>query len=89
METLDPFTGEIITIGGRRYRRVEAQLLDWLEHQCGGAPNPNRPRVYCGTAAVIPPEYTRRGTEYECMRKGVGAGICKVYSKFGGRSAQR
>ena len=32
------------------------------------------PLVYCGTRLPIPLDYFRRGTPYECLRKGVGVG---------------
>lgn len=79
---LDPFTGEDILIGGRRYRQVEAYLLDWLEDQCSRPIDPNRPRKYCGTKAEVPPGYIGRGTSYDCMKKGIKTGICTVYNKF-------
>jgi hypothetical protein len=39
----------------------------------------NRPLSYCGTKPNIPRGYSRRGTNYECLRKGFGAGICSIY----------
>jgi len=39
----------------------------------------NRPPSYCGTKPNIPRGYSRRGTNYECLRKGFGAGICSIY----------
>ena len=31
-------------------------------------------RTYCGTRQPMPQQYTRLGTSYECLRKGVGVG---------------
>jgi hypothetical protein len=31
--------------------------------------------VYCGTSDEIPKKYSRAGTPYECLRKGIGVGI--------------
>jgi len=31
-------------------------------------------RTYCGTRQPIPQQYSRTGTSYECLRKGVGVG---------------
>ena len=41
----------------------------------------NRPLSYCGTKPNIPRGYSRRGTNYECLRKGFGAGICSIYKQ--------
>ena len=30
---------------------------------------------YCGTDTVVPKEYSRVGSPYECLRKGIGVGI--------------
>ena len=79
---LDPFTGEEIVLNGARYRRVRSDILDWLNDQCARGPNPARERTFCGTADPVPEGYTRRGTPYECMRKGVKLGICAVYNKM-------
>jgi hypothetical protein len=79
---INPFTGREIIVGGRTYRFVEKQLLDWLEDRCSGAPDPDRERVYCGEKDPIPREYARRGTSYECLKKGIGTGVCQVYKKF-------
>ena len=34
-----------------------------------------RPNVYCGNGDVLPPNYTSLGNPYQCLRKGVGAGM--------------
>lgn len=34
-----------------------------------------RPNVYCGNDNVLPPNYTSLGNPYQCLRKGVGAGM--------------
>lgn len=31
-------------------------------------------KIYCGTKTVVPEGYAGRGTQYECLRKGFGAG---------------
>jgi hypothetical protein len=31
-------------------------------------------KTYCGTKQLLPDTYTRFGTSYECLRKGVGVG---------------
>ena len=31
-------------------------------------------KAYCGTQQILPDTYTRFGTSYECLRKGVGVG---------------
>lgn len=81
---INPFTGREIVVGGKTYRFVEKQLLDWLEDRCSRGPNPNRRKVYCGKGDAIPPGYIGRGTSYECLKKGMGTGICQVYRKFKG-----
>lgn len=81
MEALDPFSGQTISIHGRRYRYVEARLLDWLERQCDAPLDPRRPRTFCGVG-TIPPGYTRRGSPYECLKKGIKTGICAVHARF-------
>ena len=57
------------------------EIFQWLEDECGRPLDPNRPRLYCGTSAQIPPEYVRRGTSYECLKKGVKTGICSVHTR--------
>lgn len=32
-------------------------------------------KIYCGTQEQLPPEYTAKGTRYQCLRKGVGVGL--------------
>lgn len=34
-----------------------------------------RPNVFCGNGDVLPPNYTSLGNPYQCLRKGVGAGM--------------
>ena len=46
--------------------------------QCDGS-NPRRRTYYCGDKEIIPPGYTRRGTRYECLKKGFGTGNCSIY----------
>ena len=41
--------------------------------------NYRRSRSYCGSKPRLPLGYSRRGTAYECLRKGFGAGRCSVY----------
>ena len=80
---INPFRGQRIFIQGRIYHLVEESSIHWLEDRCTRRPvNPAQPRIYCGTANQLPPGYTRFGTPYECLRKGMGAGICEVYRKF-------
>ncbi len=31
--------------------------------------------VYCGTSPDVPKKYSRVGSPYECLRKGIGVGI--------------
>lgn len=61
----------------RRYSDLQIQI-----------PSPSRcmsPYVrstnYCGTKRRIPSGYTRRGTTFECLRKGFGAGVCSIYKQ--------
>ena len=49
-------------------------------NQCLGRSYRRSPS-YCGTKPRLPPGYTRRGTAYECLRKGFGAGRCSVYRR--------
>jgi len=79
---INPFTGRAIRVGGRTYRLVEAELLDWLDRQCGQPYERQGPRTYCGPAAAVPQDYDRRGTQYECLKKGVKVGICTVHRRF-------
>lgn len=81
-KVINPFTGRAITVGGRTYKFVEAELIEWLEKQCSKPLDPNRPRKYCGNKEVVPEGYERRGTPYECMQKGYKTGVCSVYNKF-------
>jgi hypothetical protein len=37
------------------------------------------PGVYCGKKSRLPPGYSRRGNQYECLKKGFGAGRCSIY----------
>lgn len=39
----------------------------------------SRTRTYCGKRSRIPPGYTRKGTQYECLKKGFGTGRCSIY----------
>ena len=48
---------------------------------CNGPRPANGEKIYCGTKNEIPLGYTRRGTEFECLKKGFGAGRCSVYSR--------
>ncbi len=34
-----------------------------------------REKVYCGKASSLPSGYDRKGSPYECMRKGIGVGL--------------
>lgn len=34
-----------------------------------------RPNVYCGNGDILPPNYTSLGNPYQCLKKGVGAGM--------------
>jgi hypothetical protein len=79
---INPFTGREIIVGGRTYKFVEKRLLDWLEDGCEDGPDPNAPKYYCGPRDQVPPGYVRRGTQYECLKKGFGTGKCEVYRKF-------
>jgi hypothetical protein len=36
---------------------------------------PSPVRTYCGNAPVLPPAYTRFGTNSECLKKGIGVGL--------------
>ncbi len=58
------------------------EVLIWLENQCAQPLDPNRTRTYCGNADPIPQGYIRRGTPYECLRKGIKTGICNVRTKM-------
>lgn len=40
--------------------------------------NTSKP-VYCGNKRKIPKEYIRKGTSYECLKKGIGTGRCLIY----------
>lgn len=35
----------------------------------------NRKRIYCGNDPGLPAGYDKKGTPYECLKKGVGVGI--------------
>ena len=39
-------------------------------------------KSYCGTDNVLPKGYTEFGTNYDCLRKGVGAGIAVTEDKI-------
>jgi hypothetical protein len=41
--------------------------------------NYRRSKKYCGSKNRIPSGYRRKGTQYECLKKGFGAGRCSVY----------
>lgn len=54
------------------------------------------PTVYCGTKTTLPPRipnqeyyYTRNGTPYECMKKGIGIGIYSLKNKDIGPTSLR
>ena len=34
-----------------------------------------RPKFYCGEQDEVPDDYVRRGSRYECLKKGIGVGI--------------
>lgn len=36
-------------------------------------------RTYCGKSRTLPRGYGRHGTNWECLRKGYGAGMCSVH----------
>ena len=38
-------------------------------------------KIFCGKKSPIPPGYSRRGNQYECLKKGFGAGMCSIYKK--------
>ena len=38
-------------------------------------------RSYCGNKSVIPNGYSTRASRYECLKKGIGVGICSVYPR--------
>jgi hypothetical protein len=40
-------------------------------------PSITKPKTYCGTSEVLPPEYASFATPYACLRKGVGVGMWK------------
>lgn len=57
-------------------------LRDWLNSQCTGNLDPNRPRLYCGNNAQLPAGYIGRGTPYQCLQKGFGTGFCAAVEKM-------
>lgn len=79
---INPFTGRAIQVGGRTYKMVEADILEWLESQCGCGPDPLRPKLYCGNGALVPEGYAGRATPYQCLRKGFKSGLCKTYDQI-------
>lgn len=78
----NPFTGRAIQVGGRTYKMVEADILLWLDSQCGAVLDPNRPKLYCGNSTVLPDGYSGRATPYQCLRKGFKSGLCKTYERI-------
>lgn len=49
---------------------------------CKSPKKPNKQKVFCGKQeSPVPYGYVRRGTTYECLRKGFGAGMCSIYKE--------
>ena len=47
--------------------------------QCNNIYTKKREKIYCGNKERIPSDYSRAGNQYECLRKGFGAGMCSIY----------
>jgi len=64
----------------RRNRRSPRYIIRLPPvEQCTRKRSPKRIQTYCGTKTRLPSGYTRRGTQYECLKKGFGTGRCSVY----------
>lgn len=50
-------------------------------NMCNRRPRQQPNTVYCGDKPDLPPGYTRRGTQHECLKKGFGAGRCSIYDR--------
>jgi len=46
---------------------------------CSKKRKKNKSPVYCGNKKSLPRSYRRHGKNYECLRKGFGAGMCSIY----------
>lgn len=45
--------------------------------------SPNPPgKKYCGTDLLLPDGYSRYGTRYECLKKGIGVGLLIAEEKL-------
>lgn len=64
----------------QQLRELRQQIKN-LKSKCGPL-DPNRLRKYCGNSDSVPQGYARRGSPYECLRKGVKTGYCEAVSKL-------
>lgn len=62
----------------RPHRLLKLNIPSYRE--CRQSRSQPRRIIYCGTKPTVPRAYTRRGTQWECLRKGFGAGRCSIFS---------
>lgn len=63
----DPETGQNIDISIPSYKR------------CRKSRKKKHKKIYCGDKDRLPQNYERKGTTYECLKKGYGAGLCGIF----------
>ena len=82
-QVINPRTGRLIYVDGRTFRLVAEAQYNWLERQCANPPDPTLPKYYyCGTKRDVPSGYVKRGSPYNCLKKGFKTGLCKAFSKI-------
>src|SRR5271169_1429459 len=77
---------------GTRFRCLQkgygiGKMIEEKEQQKGTTKAINRERkssikIYCGPKHQLPLNYDKKGTRYECLRRGVGAGIYNTAKKY-------
>jgi hypothetical protein len=65
-----------------RLRKIEQALKVRNENNTRPVKcNANNEKIYCGSKCNLPTNYTRFGTPYECLVKGIGVGIGQEQQK--------
>ena len=64
----DPETGKEIDISIPSYKKCKKSLRK--KHK----------KIYCGDKTSVPRNYERKGTSFECLKKGYGAGGCGIFN---------
>lgn len=65
----DPETGQNIDISIPSYKR------------CRKSRKKKHKKIYCGDKDKLPHNYERKGSSYECLKKGYGAGLCGIFEE--------